>query len=321
MSYSTTRLSVTLLLLLLFTSNLYSNVISKDINNIDNMINNKELILQKTQKSHTTEYMSLYDEIVELTISKNDLLLKLDRVEDIDTDKTCDLAMKYAEVEFIKTQYYKTPFHEEVAKTMENIISLYEQCHPPMAEKYFKPITKIKEHIHTKESVEVAKAHDALGDYYRIYMANFKRAIKEYDEAKRIRVKLYGVNDSRITENYNVLAISIFYHASDTIKAESLVLEALKIIKSDANITKVRLSQAFLDTSYFYNWTGDYKKSLSYLHEAENILVKEGYENSIEMVSIYEGFKDVYTYMNDIKSSKKYGDKALSIKLQSMKLK
>ena len=91
---------------------------------IDNMIKEKNTKLSKTPKSHTTQYFSTYDDIVKLTISKNKLLIEKDRADEINTDKTCDLALKYGEVEFIKTEYYKTPFHDEVATTLQNIATL-----------------------------------------------------------------------------------------------------------------------------------------------------------------------------------------------------
>ena len=107
---------------------------------------------KKTNKSHTLEYMSLFDAIAELTISKNKLLLNIGKSDDIDTDKTCELAFQYEEIEFIKTEYYKTPFHDDVARTLNNLALLYQQCYPPMAEKYLISILKIKEHIYGKES-------------------------------------------------------------------------------------------------------------------------------------------------------------------------
>ena len=61
-----------------------------NLNHIDNMIKKKNTTLAKTPKSHTTQYMSLYDDIAKLTISRNRLLMELDKVDEIDTDKTCD---------------------------------------------------------------------------------------------------------------------------------------------------------------------------------------------------------------------------------------
>jgi tetratricopeptide (TPR) repeat protein len=215
------------------------------------MIKKKQATLLKTQKSDTAEYMSLYDDIAELTISKNALLYKMDRANDIDADKTCDLALDYAEVEFIKTQYYKTPFHDEVAKTLENIASLYERCHPPMAERYLKPIIKIKEHIYTKESVEVAKAHDALGDYYYSFMSNFKKAIKEYEEAKRIREKLYGTNDPRTAENYELLALSLYYHGgNDNVSKHDFIKITQKMIEGKIFYSQYEDNSFYIQTQF-----------------------------------------------------------------------
>jgi len=38
-------------------------------------------MLLKTQKSDTAQFTSLYDDIAELTVSKNKLLLEIDRVK------------------------------------------------------------------------------------------------------------------------------------------------------------------------------------------------------------------------------------------------
>lgn len=294
---SATKLSITLILVLLFTSNIYSNVISKDPNNtqqnniihIEDKIKKKQAILLKIQKSDTTQYMSLYDDIVELTIFKNKLLLELDRVDDIDTDSTCELAMNYEEIEFIKTQYYKTPFHDEVAKTLENIASLYEQCHPPMAEKYLQSIVKIKEHIYLKESAEVAKVRDTLGDYYRIFMADFKKAIEYYEEAKRIREKFYGTGDPRSTENYGRLARSIFYHGDKNRRAEKILLQSIDIRKNSPINTEFPLYQAYIDAGMYYSMIGNYARSITILIEAKGTFVgkqKSDYDTILRELSV-----------------------------------
>jgi len=285
-------------------------VIPKDLNNIDNTIKKKQEILLQTQKSDTAQYMSLYDEIVELTISNNELLLKRDRVEDIDTDKTCDLALNYGEVEFIKTEYYKTPFHDEVAKTLQNIASLYEQCHPPMAEKYLKLILKIKEHIYTKESAEVAKVYDALGDYYRMYMANFKKAIKEYEEAKKIREILYGINDPRITENYDRLSLSLYYHGDKANRAEKLLLDSVNIRENTLPNKKLTLYSAYMDLGIHYSMKDEYDKSLIYLHKALKSF--EGNLN-IDYIVIVSELSQIYLNQDDLHKALKYGEEAFRV--------
>ena len=236
------------------------------LNHIDKMIKEKSTILSNTPKSHTTQYMSTYDDIAKLTISKNKLLMKVD---EIDTDKTCDFALEYQEVEFIKTEYYKTPFHDEVAKTLQNIVSLFEQCHPPMAEKYLKSILIIKEHVYLKDSVEVAKAHDAIGDYYQVYKADFKKAIKEYEEAKRIREKLYGITDPRITENYERLAFSLYYHSDKIGKSEKLLLDSIKIREKAFPNIDFPLYRAYMDAGFYYSLKGENTRHLDYYKKAK----------------------------------------------------
>ena len=51
------------------------------INRVNHMIEKKQSILLKTQKSDTAQFTSLYDDIAELTVSKNKLLLEIDRVK------------------------------------------------------------------------------------------------------------------------------------------------------------------------------------------------------------------------------------------------
>ena len=310
MIYSNIRLSTTLILILLFTSNLYSNIISKDLHNIDNMIKKKQAKLLKTQKSDTTQYMSLYDDIAELTISKNKLLGELNRFDDIDTDKTCDLALNYGEVEFIKTQYYKTPFHDEVAKTLENIASLFEQCHPPMAKKYLQSVLQIKEHIYLKESAEVAKAHDMLGDHYRFSMANFKKAISEYKKAKKIREKLYGMKDPKITENYERLAFSLYYHEDKMNRAEKLLLNSIEIRENAFPNMDFPLYAAYMDIGFYYSLKNEYDKSIDYLQKALKSF--QGKVNSSYIVILSE-LSQIYLNQDDLHNALKFGEEAYSV--------
>lgn len=246
-----------------------------DMRLIDEMIRKKQALLKKIEKSATAQYVSLYDEIAQLMISKNNILLDLERTDDIDTDKTCDIALKYEEVEFIKTQYYKTPFHDEVAKTLQNITSLYEQCHPPMAKKYLQSILQIKENIYGKESVEAANAYDALGDHDRVYMANFKQAIAAYETAKSIREKLYSDNDPRITKNYGKLAFSLYYSGDKNKQAEKLLLRSIALRKKSYPNKELSLGEAYMDAGIYFDLQGDNAKYLKYSKKAKSVLKGE----------------------------------------------
>jgi len=283
---------------------------SSSIRHINAMLKKKQLILQKTQKNHTTEYISLYDEIAELSISKNKLLLEMDRIDDIDTDKTCDLALKYGEIEFIKTEYYKTPFHDEVAKTLENIAVLLEQCHPPMAGKYLNSVLQIKEHIYGKESAEAAKAHDAVGDYYRIYMTDFKESIKQYERAKSIREKLYGMKDPRVTENYERLAVSLYYHGDKSKQAKKLLLDSINIRKNASSNKDFPLYIAYMDLGIYYSMKDEYTKSIEYLQKA--LKVFQGRVNSNYIVIISE-LSQIYLNQDDLSNALKYAEEAYNV--------
>ncbi len=83
------RLSIIFSSILLLSSVTYGEMVSTQansknqtlINRVNHMIEKKQSILLKTQKSDTAQFTSLYDDIAELTVSKNKLLLEIDRVK------------------------------------------------------------------------------------------------------------------------------------------------------------------------------------------------------------------------------------------------
>jgi len=258
------------------------------VNQIDQMLKKKQAMLQKTQRSHVLVYTSLYDDIIELTILKNKQRIAMGQTDAIEHDKICDLAIKYGEVEFIKTEYYKTPFHDSVARTLQNTAILYEQYLPPMAEKYLRAFLKIKEHLYLAESEEVAKAYDLLGDHYRFAMANFKKAIVAYTKAKSIREKIYGINDSRTTENFGRLAFSLYYHGDKSGRAETLLQHSIERRKKSPANRIFLLYQAYMDMGHYYFTKGDTNKYLEYFRKAKKTFVgdnKSDYEMILKRLS------------------------------------
>ena len=237
---------------------------------IDKIFKEKKSDLLKIEKKDVIKYTSLYDEVSRLIIMKNKLLMEMEKEDEVNTDKICNFILDYEEVEFIKTQFYKTPFHDDVAKTVQNIASLYELCHPPMAGKYLNSVLKIKEHIQSKECAEAAKAYDRLGDYYRISMADFNKAIDYYEEAKRIREKIYEAGDPRSTENYGRLASSIFYHGDKNERAEKILLQSITIRKNSPINTELPLYQAYMYAGMYYSMAGNYTRSIATLIKAKD---------------------------------------------------
>lgn len=302
------------LLTLLFSVNVFADTYSQrsndsqdNISHLESQIKTKKNTLLKTHKSNVVKYISLYDEIAELTIDQNDFLLQLDRVDEINTDETCDLALNYEEVEFIKTQYYKTPFHDEVAKTLQNLASLYQQCHPPMAEQQLLPLLKIKEHIYSKESLEVANTHDLIADYYRIYMANFKKAIKEYETAKKIRENIFGSNDLRITQNHDTLSLSLYYHGDKLNRAEKLLLDSIKIRENASSHKDFPLYRAYMDLGIHYSIKDKYAKSILYLQKALDSL---NGEVNLDYIVIISELSQNHLNQNDLENALKFADEA-----------
>ena len=240
---------------------------------INQTLKEKKSDLLKTTKRDVLKYTFLYDEISRLIIMKNKLLMEMEKEDEVNTDKICNYILDYAEVEFIKTQFYKTPFHDDVAKTVQNIASLYELCYPPMAGKYLNSVLKIKEHIYSKESIQVAGSHDALGDYYRLAMANFQEAITHYEDANKIREDLFGKSDPKITENYSRLATCIFYHGDPMRKAEKILLQSITIRKNSPINTEFPLYLAYMDAGMYYSMVGNYANSISTLIKAKDTFV------------------------------------------------
>ena len=236
---------------------------------IDETFKMKQANLLKTKKTDILKYTSLYDEIAELMIVKDKLLIEMAKEDETHTDKICNFILDYEEVEFIKTQFYQTPFHDDVAKTVQNIASLYELCHPPMAVKYLNSVLKIKEHIYSKESVQAAGSHDVLGDYYRLFMANFQAAISHYEKANKIREDLFGKSDPRITENYSRLATSIFYHGDPMRKAEKLLLYSISLREKSSSTVGFPLYRAYMDAGNYYLMKGESLKHIEYYKKAK----------------------------------------------------
>lgn len=277
---------------------------------INQIIKKKEGHLSRTKKTNVSIYTSLYDDISELMILKNELLLKLGKADDIDRDHVCNFVLDYEEVEFIKTQFYKTPFHDDIAKTVENVASLYELCHPPMAKKYLKSVLKIKENIYGKESIKAAETYDALGDYERIYMANFTEAIKHYEKANKIREKLYGADDPRITKNYKWLSTSIYYHGDKNKRAETLLLRSIELRKKAPKNKEFPLYAAYMDMGIYYSMKDEYNKSIDYLQKALKSFQGKVNKNYIVIIS---ELSQNYLNQNDLSNALKYADEAYRV--------
>ncbi len=209
----------------------------------------------------------------------------------------------YEKVEFIKTQYYKTPFHDDVAKTVQNIASLYELCHPPMAKKYLNSVLKIKENLYSKKSAEAAKAHDARGDHSLMHMADFGKAIEYYEKAKKIRLNLYGANDPRTTENYGRLAMSMFYFGDKKNRAEKLLLHSVDIRKNSPTNNDFPLYGIYMDLGIYYSMKDEYTNSIAYLKKALTAFKGNAKSNYIMILS---ELSRIYLNKNDFQNSMIY---------------
>lgn len=233
--------------------------------NIDQNILEKQLLLKKIDKTDIVQYVATYDDIAKLFILKNKNL------EDENKDETCSFVEDYQKVEFIKTEYYKTPFHKEVLKSLNNIVKLYEYCYPPFADKFHKSIIQINKNIYSDTSEQYAQSLDDYAKYLGMRMFKFKEAMKYYKQAKKIRESIYSFDDYRVSKNYFSLGLALYYHKSDKKNAEKLILKSLEIKQNDKNASDEILYKALLDTKYFYLLIQDLDKEHFYAKEAEKL--------------------------------------------------
>lgn len=224
-----------------------------------------------------------------------------------ESTKICEFALTYGRTEGIKTQIYKTPFHDDIALTLQNLASLYTFCHPPLAGKYLPAVLKIKEHLYGTESENAAEAHDALGDYYRFHMMEFKKAINHYQTAKQIRIKIYGPSDPRITKNYFNLATTLFFHQGNKSEAERLLLDSIKIRKNQNDKHGFPVYRAQMDAGLYDSILGDDESALRYLKTALVPAEKSSVEDECTILS---ELAIIYLNKNNLKTALKYSRSA-----------
>ncbi|MCK5162725.1 MAG: tetratricopeptide repeat protein [Desulfobacula sp.] len=258
---------------------------------------------QASQANERIAYAKSLDQKAESIIKRGRLLQSIDALNEDEADKICNFAIEYEQAEWIKTRVYKTPFHDDIALTLQNISSLYNLCHPPLSQKYLSSILKIKEKLYSKESEQAASAHDALGDYYRLYMMNFKKAINQYEEAKRIRKKLYGVKDPRAAKNNNLLALTLFYHKGEKSEAKQLLHDAITIRENLPANKAYPVHQAYMDAGIYYSMVGEYDSAIVHFKKALNTL------NDLlndDYITILSELAVIYLNKDDLKISHGY---------------
>ena len=256
---------------------------------------------EKIQKTH------ILDKTADEILKRAEILQTFEALEDKEINEICNFTTSYGETEFIKTEYYNTPFHDDVAMTLRNMASLYMICHPPMAEKYLSAVIGIQEKLYGKESEQTAEAYDELGDYYRIHTMQFEDAISSYNAAKAIRIKVYGSDDPRITKNCFRLAVTLFYHDGRKSSTDKLILDSVRIRKNFKGKTQVKLSKTFLDAGIYYSLVDDYSTAIDYFNKAlkseEEKTVEEESEILLELGNIYLNKNDESTALKYYETS------------------
>jgi tetratricopeptide (TPR) repeat protein len=208
------------------------------------------------------------DAEAEKLIRRGLLLEQFDAFDERTGAILCDFAADYQEVEWVKSKHHGTPFSEDVSQTLDNLALLYGLCHPPLAERYLISMFKIDVHLYGTQSLQAAEVHDRLADFYRVKMADFATAIGHYEEARAIRIDLYGDKDPRITLNSARLARSLFFHRNDEKRMKALDAEAIILRQERPSYRSVPLYEAYWDTGRHMMIHGAFKQAEHYFLKA-----------------------------------------------------
>lgn len=185
---------------------------------------------QRLGADHLDVAQSL-DHTAEAYLARRYLLDETGREDENEARQLCDFVLLYEKAEWIRTRVYATPFHPQIARTLDHTAALWRACHPPMAEKYFKAAVSCREHIYGKSHQAVADALDRYGRYRQGPMMNFKGARDLYRRALVIRQDLYGPAHLKTIVNMPDLARVTFY-AGDRKDAQQLIARAVQIIEA-----------------------------------------------------------------------------------------
>ena len=164
---------------------------------------------RKELRENHPEIALFLDNVADIYIARHDLLQETGA--DGDEEEVCDFVLQYEQAEWIRTRAHGTPFHANIAETLQRAGDLWCLCHPPKAGAFYQSAVKIQKQVNGKRHPAVADSLDRFGNYLRIHMADFQAAKKAYEESKKIRISLFGEKDPRTTKNDAAYAWTSFY--------------------------------------------------------------------------------------------------------------
>lgn len=177
------------------------------------------------------EVAEAMDSLADVYLTRRNLLEKAGYENGKETRELCDFVLVYQRAEWIRTRAYATPFHPKIAQTLDRAARLWWECHPPMAEKFFKAAVSCRENIFGPHHEEVAEALDRYARYLQGPMMDFKGARSLYERALKIREDRFGPNDFKTITNLTDLARVAFF-MGDKETTKKLMQRAVETIQA-----------------------------------------------------------------------------------------
>jgi len=252
------------------------------------------------------------DRVADLYLMRCEFMEKMDRDGEKETNELCDFVLMYERAEWIRTKAFATPFHPEIAQTLDRAAQLWRRCHPPMAEKFYKAAVSCREKIYRPIHPEVADACDHYAYYLQWSMMKFKEARTLYERALGIRETIFGKNHPKTIENLPDLAWTAFY-SGDKAYAKSVIQRAVSTVQGGMNQKHSEVADLLGRLGILLAETGDTGGARILLERATDIRKRIFGHRSPEVAETLADLGLVYRNRNEPDRALRYYEEALEI--------
>ncbi len=267
--------------------------------------------IQQLGENHLDVAASL-DRIAELYLARQDLLEKMDRDTDRKTNELCDFVLVYERAEWIRTKAYASPFHPEIARTLDMAARLWRRCHPSMADKFYKAAIRCREKLFGPKHPEVADACDRYAYYLQWSMMKFKDARTLYERALKIRENAFGKTRLQTLKNLPDLAWTAYY-SGDKAYAKSVIQRTVSTIQGGMNPDHSGIATTLRTMGLLLDEMDDPGGASILLQRAADIMKKVyGYRHP-EVAETLTDLGLVYRNRNEPDRALRYYEEALGI--------
>ncbi len=252
------------------------------------------------------------DRVADLYLMRCEFMEKSDQEGERETNELCDFVVMYERAEWIRTKAFATPFHPEIATTLDRAAQLWWRCHPPMAEKFFKAAVSCREHLLGPGHPETADACDRYAFYLQSEMMKFREARTLYERALRTRERTFGKNHPKTLRNLPDLAWCAFY-SGDKTYAKSSIQRAVRTVQAGKNQNHPEVADLLDCLGLLLDETGDAGGARILLTQAADIRKKIFGYRSPEVAETLADLGLVYSNQNEPDRALRYYEEALDI--------